>query len=56
MKINKNSLLRSPFAKFKCSKQLQHFVAKAREAETNDHDSVYTDMDDNSMPEITLHS
>ena len=53
-KVNKTSLLRPPFAKFKGLKQLQHFVAKAMEAEANDSD--YTDIDDDSMPEITLPS
>ena len=37
-KVNKTSPHRFPFAKFKGSKQLQHFVAEAMEAEANDHD------------------
>ena len=47
----KTSLLRPPFAKFKGSKQLQHFVTETMEAEENDHDSDYTDTDDDSMHE-----
>ena len=52
-KVNKTSLLRHPFSKFKGSKQLEHFVAEAMEAEANDHDSDYCDIDDDSMSDIT---
>ena len=50
-KVNKTSPLRPPFAKCKGSKQLQHFVTEAMEAEANDNDSDYTNIDDDSMLE-----
>ena len=50
-KVNKTSTLKPPFAKFKGSKQLQHFVTEAMEADANDQDSDYTDIDDDSMHE-----
>ena len=51
--VNETSPLKSPFAKFKGSKQFQHFVTEAMKVEANDHDSDYTDIDDDSMLEVT---
>ena len=53
-KINTISMLRPPFAKFKGPKQLQHFMTEAMESEANDHNSDYTDIDYDSMSDLTI--